>query len=106
MNQEDSYPPDGNDCGDACECEGNFNPDEDRDVDGTDASAFKADFGRGGYNRPCKNDDPCNGDFECDSDVDGTDASVFKADFGRGGYNNPCPEDCPVTDPWCYYAEE
>lgn len=32
-------------------CEGNF--DCDQDVDGTDAAAFKADFGRDQYNNPC-----------------------------------------------------
>ena len=100
--QTDSYPEGGNDCGDACECEGNFNPDEDDDVDGSDAAIFKADFGRAGYNDPCESGNTCNGDFDCDSDVDGTDASLFKSDFGRGGYNNPCPS-CPPTDPWCVY---
>ena len=47
-NQVDSYPPGGNGCGNACECEGNFNCSVDRDVDGSDASTFKADFGRSG----------------------------------------------------------
>ena len=51
MNQEDSYPPDGNGCGDACECEGNF--DCDNDCDGTDAATFKADFGRSSFNNSC-----------------------------------------------------
>ena len=32
-------------------CEGNF--DNDGDVDGTDASVFKSNFGRGGYTDPC-----------------------------------------------------
>ena len=100
--QTDSYPLGGNDCGDACECEGNFNPDEDDDVDGSDAAVFKADFGRGGYNSPCKNGNTCNGDFDCDSDVDGSDGALFKADFGRGGYNNPCPA-CEQGVKWCTY---
>ena len=99
--QADTCPPGGNDMGDACECEGNFDPKLDDDVDGSDASLFKADFGRGGYSNPCEGDNPCNGDFDCDSDVDGTDASTFKADFGRGGYNDPCP--ISITDPWCVY---
>ena len=85
-----------------CGCEGNFNADEDDDVDGSDAAIFKADFGRGGYNSPCLDVDPCNGDFDCDTDVDGSDAAIFKADFGRGGYNNPCPATC-TKDPWCSY---
>ena len=42
--QDDNYPPGGNNCGDACECEGNF--DGDQDQDGTDAATFKLDFGR------------------------------------------------------------
>jgi hypothetical protein len=82
-----------------CECEGNFN--EDQDVDGFDAATFKTDFGRGGFVRPCINGDLCNGDFSCDGDVDGSDASLFKSDFGRGQFNNPCPG-CP-RDPWCEY---
>lgn len=51
MAQEDDYPLGGNGIGEACECEGDF--DEDGDVDGTDASQFKADFGRSDYNDPC-----------------------------------------------------
>ena len=100
---EDTLPPVvGNGCGDACDCEGNFNADVDDDVDGSDAAVFKADFGRGGYNNPCSNSEPCNGDFDCDTDIDGSDAAIFKADFGRGGYNNPCPA-CTAVDPWCGY---
>ena len=51
MDQEDNFPPGGNGIGEACECEGDF--DADGDVDGTDASTFKADFGRNTYNNPC-----------------------------------------------------
>ena len=97
----DSYPPGGNDCGDLCECEGNF--DGDADVDGTDASAFKADFARSTLANPCTNALPCNGDFECDKDVDGNNASRFKGDFGRNSYQKACPA-C-VTDPWCTYPQ-
>jgi len=100
MNQEDTYPPpSGNNCGDACECEGNF--DDDTDQDGSDAANFKADFGRSIFLNPCTNAIPCNGDFDCDGDVDGTDAALFKSDFGRSGFLNPCPI-CP-THPWCTY---
>ena len=95
--QEDSYPPPGNGKGDACECEGNF--DGDNDCDGSNAATFKLDFGRNSFLRPCISTDTCNGDFECDGDVDGTDASRFKADFGRNGFNNPCP--IGATVPWC-----
>ena len=42
--QEDSHPPQGNGCGDVCECEGNF--DGDLDVDAMDAIMFKIDYGR------------------------------------------------------------
>ena len=88
-------------CGDACECEGNF--DGDQDQDGTDASIFKIDFGRNSYNNPCESSNPCNGNFDCDDNVDGADISLFKEDFGRGTYDNPCPS-CP-PEPWCYFSE-
>ena len=98
--QEDSYPPGGNGCGDACECEGNF--DDDYDQDGTDASTFKGDFGRSKISgNPCSNALPCKGDFECDTDVDGTNASKFKSDFGRSKLQTPCPN--AVSEPWCVY---
>lgn len=98
-NQQDTLPPQGNGCGNACECEGNF--DGDPDVDGSDAAVFKADFGRSGFKNPCGNSAPCDGDFTCDVDVDGSDAAIFKADFGRSGFKNPCGN-C-VTVPWCVY---
>ncbi len=97
--QEDSYPPQDNGCGDACECEGNF--DGDLDVDGSDASTFKMDFGRSKISDPCTNALPCNGDFECDTDVDGSNATQFKRDFGRSKIINACP--ICTTDPWCIY---
>jgi hypothetical protein len=97
--QEDTYPPGGNGCGNACECEGNF--DDNATVDGLDAATFKADYGRSSINKPCTNANPCNGDFSCNGNVDGLDAALFKSDFGRSGINNPCPS-CP-TDPWCVY---
>ena len=98
----DSYPPQGNDIGDACDCEGNFNCSDDQDVDGSDASSFKADFGRSIMLDPCSSADPCNGDFSCDKDVDGTDASLFKSDFGRSAFSNPCPV-CAGNGAWCSY---
>ena len=97
--QEDTYPPNGNSCGDACECEGNFDIDD--NVDGSDASAFKRSFGRNSGNRECTNEDTCNGDFLCDGDVDGSDVSKFKSDFGRNVGNKLCPP-CH-TEPWCIY---
>jgi len=98
--QEDNYPPGGNTCGDACECEGNFQG-NDVDCDGSDAAIFKKDFGRSSLDRPCNAGDPCNGDFSCNGNVDGTDAARFKIDFGRSGFSNPCPS-CQTT-PWCNY---
>jgi hypothetical protein len=97
--QDDTLPPQGNNLGDACDCEGNF--DCDQDVDGTDAQQFKTDFGRSMFLSPCTNPDPCNGDFDCDSDVDGTDARVFKDDFGRSMFSDPCTVCVPTT--WCFY---
>jgi len=83
----------------ACGCEGDF--DRDNDVDGTDASDFKLDFGRSAFNNPCASGNPCNGDFDCDGDADGTDARIFKEDFGRSSFNSPCPA-CTVQE-WCSY---
>ena len=97
--QEDSFPPQGNGCGDACDCEGNFDGDE--DVDGDDAFTFKDDFGRSLFQIPCESGNPCSGDFTCDGDVDGDDAFTFKEDFGRSSFNNPCPA-CEVGG-WCSY---
>ncbi len=99
MAQEDTFPPQGNEIGDACDCEGDF--DCDGDVDGTDATLFKIDFGRRTYNNPCVSDNPCNGDFDCDNDCDGLDAAHFRPDFGRSSFSNPCPA-CTVDD-WCTY---
>jgi len=97
--QEDTYPPQGNNIGDACDCECDF--DCDGDVDADDVAAFLTDFGRFQFNNPCANDDPCNGDCECDTDVDADDVGKFLEDFGRFEFNNPCPA-CEVSD-WCVY---
>lgn len=98
--QLDTYPPLGNGIGNACDCEGNFTCDA--DVDGSDASTFKTDFGRSKILNSCTNANPCNGDFMCDVDVDGTDASLFKSDFGRSSIRNPCPA-CVAGVAWCNY---
>jgi hypothetical protein len=95
--QEDTYP---NGIGDACDCEGNFNCDY--DVDGTDLSIFKTNFGRSSLNNPCINENPCKGDFDCDGDCDGTDASIIKTDFGRSATFNTCPF-CQPNVNWCVY---
>ena len=97
--QEDTYPPNGNRIGDACECEGDF--DCDGDVDNSDTALFKADYGRNQHKNPCTNNNLCNGDFDCDGDVDLTDAEIFKSDFGRNALKNPCPP-C-VERPYCLY---
>jgi len=72
----------------ASPCAANFDSDE--DVDGSDASTFKGDFGRSGMLNPCTSSSLCDGDFNCDGDVDGSDASGLKAQFGRGRLNSPC----------------
>jgi hypothetical protein len=97
--QEDTYPPQGNGIGDACDCESDF--DCDGDVDADDVAAFLTDFGRFQFNNPCVNDNPCNGDFECDGDVDAGDVEKYLEDFGRFQFNNPCPA-CTVGA-WCSY---
>jgi len=97
--QEDTYPPQGNGMGNACECESNF--DCDQDVDAADITAFLAHFGRSQYNRPCTNQDQCHGDFSCDRDVDAADVTKFLEDFGRSQYNKPCPQ--RVAGDWCIY---
>ena len=102
-NQEDTYPPQGNGIGDACECEGNF--DCDLDIDGGDAANFKMNFGRSVFFNPCESESPCNGDFDCDVDVDGTDAALFKSDFGRSPFHNPCAETFCHEGEWCIYDE-
>ena len=99
--QEDTYPPpSGNDIGDACDCEANF--DCDQDVDANDVTAFLTDFGRSQYNNPCINGKQCKGDFSCDGDVDANDVTKFLEDFGRSQYNKPCPI-CTQGQPWCVY---
>ena len=87
--QEDSYPPGGNGCGNACECEGDF--DHDTDQDGSDAAKFKEEFGRSSFFKPCTPTNSCTGNFDSDQDVDGMDAAKFKADFGRCIYYDICP---------------
>lgn len=100
LNQEDTYPPGGDAIGDACSiCKADFECDG--DVDGTDATSFKNDFGRRTYNDPCESVNPCNGDFDCDNDCDGTDAVNFKRDFGRNVFSSPCFP-CIVGE-WCGY---
>ena len=85
-NQEDSN---NNGIGDVCDCEGNF--DCDNDVDADDVITFLTNFGRNRYFNPCTSQNPCNGNFDCDDDVDAHDVTKFLEDFGRNPFNNPCP---------------
>jgi len=80
-NQEDSYPPQGNGIGDACDCESNFNCDH--NVDATDIMLFLEHFGRNQYFNPCTNENQCHGDFACDGAVDALDVVKLFEDFGR-----------------------
>jgi hypothetical protein len=93
--QEDTLPPQGNGIGDACDCEGNFDCDD--DVDGYDAVVFAESLCR----EDCTNENPCNGDYDCDGNVDADDITISLEDFGRELNNNPCPA-C-VTGNWCSY---
>jgi arylsulfatase A-like enzyme len=86
--QEDTYPPQGNGIGDACECEGDF--DCDGDVDRYDFETFMGNA-----------IDLSKGDFDCDLDVDDKDQIKFLEDFGRKPSKNPCPA-CKVGE-WCSY---
>ena len=51
--QEDTFPPQGNGIGDACDCECDF--DCSGGVDANDVTAFLTDFGRSTFNNPCNN---------------------------------------------------
>ena len=97
--QLDTSPPQGNDIGDACDCESDF--DCNGAVDANDVTAFLGDFGRSTFNNPCSNADPCNGDVDCNVNVDANDVTMFLEDFGRSQFFNPCPA-CEVGD-WCLY---
>ena len=86
--QEDTMPPGGNKCGDACECEADIN--HDGDVDGLDVLQFKLDWARG----DCTEEPFCLADYDCDGDVDGLDTLYLKLDWAR--------EDCPDCSYSCY----
>ena len=85
MRQEDFYPPQDKNCGDACECEGNF--DDDGNQGGSDAAAFKAYFDRSAFLNPCINSNPSTRDFGYAGDCDGTDAAKFKENLGRSSFS-------------------
>jgi len=97
--QEDTYPPQGNAIGDACDCEADFTCNG--NVDGADVAAFLEDFARSQFNGPCTGENQCSGDFDCNGGVDAEDVNKLLEDFGRNLYNNPCPP-CQAGD-WCTY---
>ena len=97
--QLDTFPPQGNGIGDACDCESDF--DCSGGVDATDVGAFLVDFGRNQFNNPCTNERPCNGDVDCSGGSDSFDVTMFLEDFGRNQFNNLCPT-CVAGD-WCVY---
>jgi len=98
-NQQDTYPPQGNNIGDACDCECDF--DCNGAVDANEVTLFLTDFGRSEHNDPCTGGNPCNGDINCDGNVDADDVTMFLQDFGRNEFNDPCPA-CVAGD-WCLY---
>jgi len=97
--QEDTYPPQGNGIGDACECEGDF--DCDGDVDKYDLEIFLANYNQSKLDKPSSAIDLSKGDFDCDLGVNDKDRIKFLEDFGRNPSNNPCPA-CKAGD-WCSY---
>ena len=98
--QEDTYPPQGNGIGDACDCEGDFN--SDGSVDALDLGLFSQELGKRTLpTNPCTNENPCNGDFDCNGAVDEADKALFSADFGRAKNRNPCPP--REEEVWCSY---
>jgi hypothetical protein len=99
QDQEDTYPPQGNGIGDACDCESDF--DCSGGVEASDVYAFLVDFGRNPFNNPCTNGSPCHGDLDCSTSVDAGDLILLLEDFGRNQFFNPCPY-C-VVGKWCSY---
>ena len=97
--QEDTYPPQGNNIGDASDCESDFNCDG--AVSSDDMDTFTHYFGRNIFGTPCTRGDPCKGDYNCDGNVVADDVAKLLEDFGRSEFYYPCPV-CEVG-PWCSY---
>ncbi len=81
MNQEDSYPPGGNGCGDACECHADCN--DDQNVDLSDLVIMKQQF-----IWDCTQHPSCEADCNYDNKVDLSDLVMMKGEFLRS--------DCPI----------
>ncbi len=79
--QEDSYPPGGNGCGDACECHADCNSDE--KVNLTDLVTMKTQFFW-----KCSEHPTCEADCNHDGNVNLSDLVMMKSEFNR--------PDCPV----------
>jgi arylsulfatase A-like enzyme len=97
--QEDTYPPQGNSIGDACECEADF--DCDGDVDKYDRETFMANYNQSKLDKPASAIALSKGDFDCDLDVDYKDQIKLLEDLGRKPSDKPCPA-CKVGE-WCTY---
>jgi hypothetical protein len=80
-NQEDSFPPGGNGCGDACECHADCNSNQ--KVDLSDLVIMKQEFLR----TDCATN-PCDADCNYDNSVDLADLVMMKEEFLRS--------DCPI----------
>ncbi len=128
--QFDTRPDVPNNCGDACECEGDLNGDG--EVQGLDTIIYKANYPRSYYlGVPCavciggSNDgvkclsdsecpggdcgqnptNPCVNDLNCDMEVSGLDTILYKDDYPRTEYLGvPCPP-CSRTNYPCSYPE-
>jgi len=78
--QKDTYPPQGNGIGDACECYANFNYPNDLKVNASDLGVFKLEYGR----IDCKTTPPlCKADGNNDGKVNAQDLGLFKNEYGR-----------------------
>ena len=100
MAQEDTRPTGGNDCGDACECEGDVS--YNLSVDSTDTGLYLLDLGRNQWSvdplkPPCTVSNPCHGDLDCSDAVDSTDTGLYLQDLGRNPWSvDPLKPPCPA----------
>ena len=87
--QEDTAPPGGNNCGDACECVNDLTGDG--VVNPADTNLFFARYPRNALIDPCTNLDPCIGDLNCDQVVNPADINIYFSNYPRNPLRNPCP---------------